>query len=142
MLLKIHVAHSLPLNHCFATLSTQNLIGSTTSKDHPRRVAFSKAIGQANRHKNAPDVEEVVAYLLRVNPGMRKEEAVLKAKSKAYAQHVRTLSRSVEETIAELEMIVAFHEEEDRKEGRGVRSLCCSRRRGQGSQTRAVRGLP
>lgn len=84
-------------------------MGATTSKDHPRKIVFSKQVGHAVRSKYEPDVEKVVEYLQRKDKTMSKVEADAAARTRSWAPYVRTLSRPVEETVAELERVVAEH---------------------------------
>lgn len=87
----------------------QNLAGATTSKDHPRKAQYAKAVGAVVRHKHPPDVAAVVKYLMTRNKTMNEVEAGRIATSKRMARYVRTVSRPVEETIAELRSVVGLH---------------------------------
>lgn len=87
-------------------------MGATTSKDHPRKIAFAQAIGQAIRCKHEPDLEKVAKYLVERRK-MKPEEAKIKAKSRSMAPYVRTYSRDAEETIADVEKVVSLHERLD-----------------------------
>lgn len=88
---------------------SQNLAGATTSKDHPRKSQFAKAIGSVVRFKHEPDVDAVVKYLMAANKRMSKADAHHQATSRRMSRYVRTVSRPKEETIADLKLVVGLH---------------------------------
>ncbi|CAN0254765.1 unnamed protein product, partial [Ectocarpus sp. 13 AM-2016] len=98
--------------------ATQNLAGATTSKSHERRGVYARGVGGSVRSKYKPDVDAVVEYLMRENKRMTRAEAERKAKSKSMSRYVRTVSRPIEETIAEVSEVVRLHARLD-AEGRG-----------------------
>ncbi|CAM9721690.1 unnamed protein product, partial [Pylaiella littoralis] len=89
--------------------SIQNLAGATTSKDHPRKALFAKAIGSVVRSKHPPDVEAVVEYLMKGNKSMSRADAQHAAVSKRWSRYVRTDSRPAQQTIDELRSLVEMH---------------------------------
>ncbi|CAN0504013.1 unnamed protein product, partial [Ectocarpus sp. 12 AP-2014] len=96
----------------------QNLAGATTSKSHERREVYARGVGGSVRSKYKPDVDAVVEYLMRKNKRMTRAEAEREAKSKSMSRYVRTVSRPIEETIAEVSEVVRMHARLD-AEGRG-----------------------
>lgn len=89
--------------------SFQNLVGATTSKDHPRKALYAKAIGSVVRYKDVDDVAAVTKYLMAGKKKMSREDAEYEARSKRMARYVRTKSRPKEETIADLTSVVDTH---------------------------------
>ncbi|CAN0474640.1 unnamed protein product, partial [Ectocarpus sp. 8 AP-2014] len=89
--------------------ATQNLAGATTSKSHERRGVYARGVGGSVRSKYKPDVDAVVEYLMRENKRMTRAEAERKTKSKSMSRYVRTVSRPIEETIAEVSEVVRLH---------------------------------
>lgn len=93
----------------------QNLVGATTSKDHPRKAMYAKSIGGALRHRHQPDVNAVVKYLMtRPNKRMSRGDAENAALSKSMSKYVRTTCRTTSLTITDLESIVSFHALQDK----------------------------
>lgn len=95
--------------------SSQNLVGATTSKDHPRKIYFAREIGQAVRYKHQPDVDAVIAHLQRKQSTLTRQEADLEARSRAMAPYVRTCSRVAQVTISHLLNVVSNYEEMDKR---------------------------
>ncbi|CAN0476574.1 unnamed protein product [Ectocarpus sp. 8 AP-2014] len=89
--------------------ATQNLAGATTSKSHERRGVYARGVGGSVRSKYKPDVDAVVEYFMRENKRMTRAGAERKAKSKSMSRYVRTVSRPIEETIAEVSKVVRLH---------------------------------
>eukprot|EP00752_Nemacystus_decipiens_P012352 g10949.t2 len=87
----------------------QTLVGATTSKTHPRRAVFAAGVGNILRQRYQPDVDEVAAYLQRVNPGLSKADAEARAKKRAWSPFVRTTSRPADLVEGELVKFVEAH---------------------------------